>query len=80
MYGIRTWAAAIPALAVAAGAAALVGSALAGSGELPEQARSLTAPPKGADLVAPAPEGLSTISVTRDWQEVATSGSTRPPR
>ena len=80
MNTIRRWGIALPALALAAAGLFLAGTALAGSGDLPESARSLTDPPNGADLVAPAPDGLSSVTVTRDWQEVATSGSVRPPR
>lgn len=72
--------AAVPAIGLAALAVALTGVAIAGSPGLPDAARSLVHPPKGADLVAPAPEGLSSVTVTRDWQEVDTSGSKRPPR
>lgn len=80
MNTFRRWAAALPALALAAGGLVLAGAALAGSGDLPDSARSLASPPRGADLVAPAPDGLSSVTVSRDWQEVATSGTVRPPR
>ena len=70
----------VPALALAIGAIALIGSALAGSSDIPSEARSLTSIPRGAALVAPAPDELSSVTITRDWQEVATSGSVRPPR
>ena len=70
----------LPALAFATGGIALLGGALAGSSDVPYAARSLTDLPDGADLVAPAPDDLSSVTVTRDWQEVRTSGSKRGRR
>lgn len=70
----------LPILGLAVGSLVLLGGALAGDGSLPESARSLTSIPNNSDRVAPAPEGLSSITVTRDWQEVRTSGSKRGPR
>jgi len=69
-----------PALGMAVGAVVLGGGALRGNSDVPPAARSLTALPQPADRVAPSPEGLSSVTVTRDWQEVNTSGSHRSPR
>ena len=70
----------VPMVGLAVGAIALMGGALAGDSGLPDSARSLTSLPKESGNVAPAPEGLSSVTVTRDWQEVATSGSQRRRR
>ena len=67
----------IPAVALVVGAIVLAGSALAGNGDLPEGARDLTHLPQKADAVAPAPEGMSAVVVTRDWQEVTASSTKR---
>ena len=67
-------------LGLAAGAVAFFGAALFGSSDLPAHARGLINPP-AADAVAPAPEGLSSAIITRDWQEVGTSPSEpKPPK
>jgi hypothetical protein len=68
-------------VALVPGAVVLLGAALAGSDDLPAEARSLIGHPAPADRVAPAPEGLSVAAVLRDWEEVSTSPATpRPAR
>ena len=64
---------ALPAIVLGLGAVALAAAALAGSRDLPTSARSLTQDPKKADLVAPAPEGLSSVTATRDTWELNAS-------
>jgi hypothetical protein len=56
---------AIPALALAVGALALAATAFAGSEAAP------TPLPDHASVVATAPEGLSPVASTGDWQETA---------
>jgi hypothetical protein len=73
MNALRNRLVVVPAFALALGAVSLMTSALLGSSDLPADARSLTASPKAAAAVAPAPEGLSSVTVTRDWQEVGTT-------
>lgn len=67
--------AALPPFVLAVAAAGLVASALFGSGDVPEQARTFLNPAP-ANLVAPAPEELSSAVVARDWREVGSSPST----
>jgi hypothetical protein len=59
----RRFLTAAPALALAAGAVVLAASAFAG----PEAAP--TPLPDNATAAAPAPEGLSPVATTSDWQE-----------
>jgi hypothetical protein len=66
----------VPALAVAVGVVALAGGPFTGGGDAPD--RSLTNLPPAAGAVAPAPDGLSSVTTTRDWTEVA--GSFDQPR
>ncbi len=58
--------AAVPALALAAGAVVLAAGAVASTADVP--ARPL---PDRAEAAAPAPDGLSPVATTRDWQETA---------